>query len=80
MEGLKFSEKDSEKVIEFLNFIATKASFNNLSVADTIKFYGLLVFCQKDLLKKIEANIFQVESITHKEEPIKKSVNKKVPK
>lgn len=78
MDGLQFNEKDSEKVVEFLNFIATKATFDKLSIKEIIQFYGLLSFCQRDLLKKIEANILEVKSLKQLEkEPIKRKLNKK---
>ena len=58
-----FTEADQQRVVEFLNFLSAKATFNNLSLKETIQFYGLLSFFQKDLLKKIEANILEVKAV-----------------
>lgn len=74
-----FTEKDTEKVVEFLNFVATKASFSGLKVSDVVQFYGLLAYCQKELLKKIEDNILEVKQLRELTPPeaINKSITKK---
>jgi hypothetical protein len=58
-----FSEQDSEKLVELLNFIATNAKFNNLDVKSCIKFTKLLNWCQVELLPKIDAYKFEVVSV-----------------
>lgn len=58
----KFTEEDKNKVTEFLNHIAQKATFEH-KVSDAIKFYGLLSYMQQTLLKKINSNIFEIEGV-----------------
>lgn len=58
----KFTEEDKKKTIEFLNFIASKAKFE-MNTQDVIKFFGMLTFMQKELLTKINANIFEIKAI-----------------
>lgn len=53
-------ESDKQKLVEFVNFIAEKGKFDNMNVKEVIKFYGLLSFIQKELLPKIEDNIFEI--------------------
>lgn len=63
MEKKYFNEKDTEKLVSLLNFIATNAEFNRLKVQDILAFTKLLNWCQVELLPKIEANIFEVKEI-----------------
>lgn len=67
MDQGKFKEKDSENLAMLLNFIAEKAKFQ-VDVKDTIKFYGLLVWAQTELSKKIKDNILEVLAV-HEPEP-----------
>ena len=67
MDGLKFKDEDKDKVIKFLNFIAKKAEFK-LNTNEIIEYFHLLSFMQKDLLPKIDANIFEIKSISAKKE------------
>jgi hypothetical protein len=60
----KFSQGDSEKVVQLLNIVATKAEFNGLDVKQIIAFTKLLNWAQTELLPKIDANIFEVVSVT----------------
>lgn len=62
MEG-KFSDKDSEKLVEFLNFVANHAEFNRLNINKILSFTKLLNWAQTELLPKIEANKFEVLSV-----------------
>ena len=64
-----FNEKDAEKLVGLLNFIAKNAKFKDLDVSQVIEFFRLLNWAQTDLLPKVEANIFQVENI----KPMKKA-------
>ena len=58
----KFNQEDKAKVIQYVNYVATKAEFN-MKTDDIIKYYKLLSYMQSELLPKIEANIFEVKSI-----------------
>jgi hypothetical protein len=58
----KFTEDDKKQVVEFLNHVAQKAQFSH-NVQESIRFYKLLTFMQNVLLKKIDANIFEVEGV-----------------
>ncbi len=62
-----FEEKDKERLVEFLNFVAKNAKFE-MQVPDIIKFYGLLNWAQQALLKKVNDNILEVKAI-HEPEP-----------
>lgn len=55
-----FTELDKQQLIEFLNFIATRASFPNWKTDDTIKHFKLLSHIQHQILPKIEANILEI--------------------
>lgn len=59
----KFTEDDKAKVVEFLNFIATKASFPNWKTEDSIKHFKLLAHMQQVILPKIDANILEVGTV-----------------
>jgi hypothetical protein len=66
---MNFNQTDKEKIIEFLNLIALKADFNNMSVKDNIKLFGLLSFMQKTLLDKIDNNLLEVTKYVPAPEP-----------
>lgn len=74
-----FKEKDKTQVIEFLNFVAKKATFNDISIEDNIKLFKLLSYMQIELLKKIDNHLFDNIQVTQVvpegqvEEPKKKS-------
>lgn len=63
MSDLKFKEADKNKIIDYLNFVSNSAKFN-LDTNQCIKYYALLTYMQKELLPKIEANIFEIEKVT----------------
>ena len=63
MEG-KFTSKDTEKLVEFLNFVATNAEFTRLDVKKVLRFSHLLAWAQADLLHKVESHKFEVVAIT----------------
>ena len=71
----KFNEEDKKKIVEFLNMVADKGSFE-LDTKEVIKYYGLLSYMQGTLLPKIESNILEVVKVT---EPEKKAPAKKAP-
>lgn len=68
----KFNDKDKEKVIDFLNFVAQKAEFK-MNTQEAIKFYGLLSFMQKELIPKIDENILEIKRVI---EPVKQEPKK----
>ena len=49
-----FKEADVNKFVDFLNFIATKAKFDNLTVKDQIEFVKLLTHQQQVVLGKMQ--------------------------
>jgi hypothetical protein len=61
----KFNKEDYTKVVEFLNFIATRASFKDWTTADSITHFRLLQHMQVTILPKIEANTLEIESVKH---------------
>ncbi len=69
MGNNKFKEVDKQKLIEFVNFVAEKSTFNELKVQDVIKFYGLLSFIQKELIPKVQANTLELGKVTENETP-----------
>ena len=46
----RFSKEDSDKLVEFLNFVATSAEFNKLTVKRVLDFARLLNWAQTSLL------------------------------
>lgn len=66
---MNFNQTDKEKIIEFLNLIAMKADFNNMSVKDNIKLFGLLTFMQKTLLDKIDNHLLEISKYVPAAEP-----------
>lgn len=66
----KFKEVDKEKVVEFLNLVATHGKFE-LTTKQVIEYFKLLSHMQQVILPKINANIFEVVKVVEpkKEEP-----------
>ena len=62
MDENKFTEKDKEVLIDFLNHVAKKASLTH-SVQESIEFFKLLSHIQKVLMPKIDANILEVKKV-----------------
>ena len=58
-----FTEEDKQRVIEFLNFIATRAIFPDWKTQDSITHYKLLAHMQQVILPKIEDNILEVKRV-----------------
>lgn len=63
MDGKHFTDKDSEKLVELLNFVANHAEFNRLDVKKVLSFTKLLSWAQTDLLPRIDAHKFEVLSV-----------------
>ena len=57
-----FTDEDKQKVIDFLNMVAEKAKFE-LDTKEVIRYYGLLSFMQKTLLKKVDLNVLEVKRV-----------------
>ena len=58
-----FTKEDYDKVVDFLNFIATKAEFNSWKTEDTVKHFKLLAHMQTVVLPKINNHILEVTKI-----------------
>lgn len=67
MGPLNFTEEDKQKVVQFLNMIATNAEFT-LKTGDVIAYFKLLSYMQQTLLPKIEANILEVKKVVEPKE------------
>lgn len=63
----KFKDEDKEKIVKFLNMVATKAEFK-MNTKEVIDYFKLLSYMQQELLPKIDANIFEVKSIKEDKE------------
>jgi len=74
--GKNFTEEDKDKVVEFLNTLATRAEFNKMTTKDIIAYFRLLNFMQGTLLPKIDAHIFEVKEVTKAPPPAKGSRSK----
>ena len=62
-----FTEQDIKNLTGFVNLIAKEAKFT-LSVQGVVDFHNLLSWVQRDLLPKMEANIFEIKSMKTKEQ------------
>jgi len=58
-----FKQEDIEKFVEFLNTIAAKAKFDEMTVKEMIEFYKLLNYMQKTLLPKMHEHILEVVAV-----------------
>lgn len=59
----RFKEQDKEKFIEFLNFVAQKAKFGDMTIEDSINLYRLVAHMQQELLPKINDHILEVKRV-----------------
>lgn len=57
---MTFTQRDKDYIIKFLNLVATKATFKEMSVKDSIELYQQLNYFQTDLLKKIDQHLLEV--------------------
>ena len=62
-KAASFTDQDTEKLVEFLNFVATNAEFSKLDVKKMLQFTKLLNWFQTGLLPKMEAHKFEILSI-----------------
>lgn len=67
MDKPTFTDKDTEKMVSFLNFVATYAEFSKLNVNKVLEFTRLLNWAQTDLLPKMDAHKFEVLSVKQAE-------------
>ena len=63
----KFTEEDKQKLIEFINIIASKGEFK-LNTQEVIKYFKLLSFVQQELLPKIDDNIMEITKVVEADE------------
>jgi hypothetical protein len=63
MTEMNFNEEDKQKFIDFLNFVAKNAIFNNFKTADIINYYKLLNYMQIKILPKIDSHILEIKRI-----------------
>jgi hypothetical protein len=68
MTEFSFTEEDKQKVIEFLNLVADKATFQ-LKTDEVIKHFRLLAHMQQSILPKISANILEVVRVHEAPKP-----------
>lgn len=59
----KFNEKDMERLVSFINSVAKRAKFDNMSIQEVIELYNQLSFIQKEFLPKLERNLLEVKKI-----------------
>lgn len=62
MNGNGFTEEDEQKLIKFLNLIATHGKFE-LNTQQIIEYFGCLSHMQKIILPKVKANILEVKRV-----------------
>lgn len=57
-----FNEEDKQKLVDFLNMVASHAKFE-LTTQELIKYFGLLSYMQKTFIPKVDAHIFEIKRI-----------------
>ena len=67
MDG-KFTEQDKQMFIDFLNFIAVKAVFQDWKTEDSVKHFKFLSHMQNQILPKIDANILEIIQVKQLDE------------
>ncbi len=80
-----FKEEEINKFVEFLNYIATNARFDNLTVKDQIEFVNLLSYQQQVLLGKMQSLVAEdpkvhtpaAEPAAEEKKPVKKKTTRK---
>lgn len=71
MTDNNFKKEDKQQVIDFLNFIAENAKFDDWTTEKSIKHFRMLNFMQSRLLPLIEANTLEVNKIVPPKEEAK---------
>ena len=64
-----FKDKDIQTIVDFLNFVATKAAFSNITLEDNIKLFRMLNYLQVELLPKIDRHLVEDIKITQITKP-----------
>lgn len=57
-----FKDEDKKKVVDFLNHIAKHATFEH-TVEESIEFFKLLSYMQKELIPKINDNVLEIKKV-----------------
>ena len=70
MNEMSFTEEDKQKVIKYLNMVATHAKFD-LKTNELIEYFNLLACMQKEILPKLNANILEVKKVVEAQEDSK---------
>ena len=63
-----FTEQDKEKLIEFLNMVASHAEFK-MNTSQLIEYFKLLSYMQSNIIPKINSHILEVKSFKQPEKP-----------
>jgi len=66
-----FTDHDKQQVVDFLNFIAKKATFTDWTTEDTVKHFKLLAHMQQVILPKIDAHVFEMGKFVPAKDPPK---------
>ena len=61
-----FNDDDKQKVVKFLNMVASNARFD-LDTAEIIEYFKLLSFMQQNLLPKINSHCLEVLKVVDPE-------------
>lgn len=69
MQEKKITDKDIERAVALLNFVAKRAEFNGMTVSSVLEFTKLLNWAQTELLPKLESNKFQVVALHEPTKP-----------
>lgn len=59
-----FKDKDKQQLVDFLNFVAKKAAFSDITLEDNIKLFRMLNYLQVELLTKIDSHIVEDIKVT----------------
>lgn len=62
MNTFNFTEEDKQKVVDFLNQVATHATLT-LKTNELISYYKNLAYMQQVFLPKLNANILEVKKV-----------------
>jgi len=76
MDNLKFSEKDREDFVKFLNVVAENAQFS-FNTKQVIEYFKLLSTMQQSILPKIDANIMEIKKVVEAKPEEKPAKGKK---
>lgn len=70
-----FTKDDHQKLIDYLNMVATHAEFK-MNTEQLIQYFKLLGHMQQHILPKVRDHIFEIERVIEPEEPEKKPKRK----